>query len=86
MLWRVLQAVGVLGILACGHLAWQATPWGGEGWARGRLLYAGAGAIPALALLGIAALGLALRRQQDQIAELKALVERLAADQPRRTT
>ena len=86
ILFRVLQVVGVAGILACGHLAWQATPWGGEGWARARLLYAGAGAIPALALLGIASLGMALRRQAEQIAELKALLERLAADQPRRTT
>lgn len=76
ILWRILQAVGVAGILACGHLAWQATPWGGEGWARGRLLYAGAGAIPALALLGIAALGLALRRQAEEIAALRDLVLR----------
>ena len=77
MLWRVMQVVGVAGILACGHLAWQATPWGGEGWQRGRLLYAGAGAIPALALLGIAALGLRLRRQADEIAGLKATLERI---------
>ena len=83
---RILQVVGVAGLLACTHLAWQATPWGGEGWARARLLYAGAGAIPALALLGIAGLAAALRRQAAEIAELKALVARLAADQPRRTT
>jgi hypothetical protein len=76
ILWRILQAVGVAGILACGHLAWQASPWGGEGWNRARLLYAGAGAIPALALIGIAALGVALRRQAAEIAELKALLRR----------
>lgn len=73
-LWRILQAVGVAGILACGHLAWQATPWGGEGWNRARLLYAGAGAIPALALIGIAAIGIALRRQAAQLAEIKAML------------
>lgn len=82
MLWRVLQVVGVAGILACAHLAWQATPWGGEGWARARLLYAGAGAIPALALLGIAAIGTALRRQQAELAELKAMVARQHRAQP----
>lgn len=76
ILWRILQAVGVVGILACGHLAWQASPWGGEGWNRARLLYAGAGAIPALALIGIAAVGVALRRQAAEIAELKALLRR----------
>ncbi|WP_137126459.1 hypothetical protein [Roseomonas sp. HF4] len=74
ILWRILQAVGVAGILACGHLAWQASPWGGDGWNRARLLYAGAGAIPALALIGIAALGVALRRQAAEIAEIKALL------------
>ena len=37
---RIMQVVGVAGILACAHLAWQATPWGGEGWNRGRMLYA----------------------------------------------
>lgn len=77
ILWRAMQVVGVLGILACAHLAWQATPWGGEGWARGRLLYAGAGAIPALALLGIAAIGQALRRQAAEIESLKAMLARI---------
>jgi len=76
ILWRILQVVGAAGILACGYLAWQATPWGGEGWNRARLLYAGAGAIPALALVGIAAIGLTLRRQAQEIAELKALLRR----------
>lgn len=74
---RILQVVGIAGILACAHLAWQATPWGGEGWNRARLLYAGAGAIPALALLGIAALSAAVRRQAAEIATLKALLERI---------
>jgi|GEM_PF-2464201 len=77
ILWRVMQVVGVLGILACAFLAWQATPWGGEGWARARLLYAGAGAIPALALLGIAAIGQALRRQAAATTALKAALERI---------
>ncbi|MBR0673230.1 hypothetical protein [Neoroseomonas soli] len=77
ILLRILQVVGVAGILACAHLAWQATPWGGEGWARARLLYAGAGAIPALALLGIASLCAALRRQAQEIAALKDTLARI---------
>jgi hypothetical protein len=79
ILLRILQVVGVTGLLACAHLAWAASPWGGEGWNRARLLCAGAGAIPALALLGIAALGVALRRQAAEIAALNALLERIAA-------
>ncbi|MEO3474912.1 hypothetical protein AAFN86_23840 [Roseomonas sp. CAU 1739] len=71
MLVRILQAVGIAGLLACAHLAWESTPWGGEGWNRGRMLYAWAGAIPALGLLGIAALMAALRRQATEIRALK---------------
>ena len=74
---RIMQVVGVAGILACAHLAWQATPWGGDGWARGRMLYAWAGAIPALGLIGLAALGPRLRRQADEIEGLKATLARI---------
>ena len=74
---RLMQAVGVAGLLACAHLAWESTPWGGEGWARGRMLYAWAGAIPALGLLGIASLLAALRRQAGEIASLKDSLARI---------
>ena len=74
---RVMQVVGIAGILACAHLAWQATPWGGDGWARGRMLYAWAGAIPALGLIGLAALGTRLRRQAEEIAALKDTLARI---------
>ena len=74
---RIMQVIGVAGILACAHLAWQATPWGGDGWARGRMLYAWAGAIPALGLIGLAALGMRLRQQAEEIALLKATLDRI---------
>lgn len=74
---RLLQAVGIAGLLACAHLAWESTPWGGETWNRGRMLYAWAGAIPALGLLGIAALMAALRRQAAQIAALQDSLTRI---------
>lgn len=74
---RLMQVVGIAGILACAHLAWQATPWGGDGWARGRMLYAWAGAIPALGLIGLAALGMRLRQQAEEIALLKATLDRI---------
>jgi hypothetical protein len=74
---RLMQVVGIAGILACAHLAWQATPWGGDGWARGRMLYAWAGAIPALGLIGLAALGMRLRQQAEEIALLKAALDRI---------
>lgn len=74
---RIMQVFGIAGILACAHLAWQATPWGGEGWNRGRMLYAWAGAIPALGLIGLAALGARLRRQAEEIETLKAALARI---------
>ena len=74
---RILQVVGVAGLLACAHLAFQSTPWGGEGWNRGRMLYAWAGAIPALGLLGIASLIASHRRQAAEIAALKDLLARI---------
>lgn len=77
ILLRALRVVGVAGILACGHLARQATPWGGKGWARGRLLCAAARAMPALALPGISALGRALRRQAREIAILRETPARI---------
>lgn len=74
---RILQVIGIAGLLACAHLAWESTPWGGEAWNRGRMLYAWAGAIPALGLLGIAALVAGLRRQAAEIATLKDTLARI---------
>jgi hypothetical protein len=79
LLHRVLQVVGVLALLLCGQLAWGATPWGGEGWSRARLLYAGAGAVSALALIAIGALGVALRREAAARAEMQAALARIEA-------
>lgn len=76
---RLLQAVGVLALLLCANLAWGATPWGGEGWSRARLLYAGAGAVPALALIAIAGLAMALRRAEARAAEMQAALARIEA-------
>ncbi len=79
MLYRLLQGLGALAILLCAHLAWGATPWGGEGWSRARLLYAGAGAVPAFALIAIGALGLALRREAAARVEMQAALARIEA-------
>ena len=74
---RLMQVVGIAGLLACAHLAWESTPWGGDAWNRGRMLYAWAGAIPALGLLGIASMVAALRRQAAEIAALKDTLARI---------
>ena len=76
---RLLQAVGVAALAMCGVLAWGATPWGGADWSRARLLYAGAGAVPALALIAIGGLGVALRRTERRAAELAAALARIEA-------
>jgi len=72
ILHRTLQVLGTLALLSCFHLAWQATPWGGEGWSRARMLYAGAGGVSSLALIAIGGLGIALRRQQEALARIEA--------------
>lgn len=77
ILHRALQIFGALALLACMHLAWQASPWGGDGWSRPRLLYAMAGAVSALALVAIGGLGLALRRQQQDIHALRETLARI---------
>lgn len=79
VLYRLLQAVGVIALLLCANLAWGATPWGGEGWSRARLLYAGAGAVSALALVAIGALGIALRREAAARAAMQASLARIEA-------
>jgi hypothetical protein len=95
MIWlhRFLQLAGVAALLMCAELFWSASPWGGEGWARGRLLYAGAGTVSALTLIAIGGLGLALSRaraDQERMArrleEIQAALRSLqdaAKDQPR---
>ena len=77
ILHRALQIFGIAALVACAQLAWQASPWGGEGWSRPRMLYAMAGAVSALALVAIGGLGLALRRQQAVLAEISARLARL---------
>ena len=72
ILHRALQVFGSLALLACLHLAWGATPWGGEGWSRARMLYAGAGGVSSLALIAIGGLGITLRRQQETLARIEA--------------
>ena len=72
ILHRTLQVLGSLALLACLHLAWGATPWGGEGWSRARMLYAGAGGVSSLALIAIGGLGITLRRQQEALARIEA--------------
>ena len=79
VLYRLLQVVGVIALLQCANLAWGATPWGGESWSRSRMLYASAGAVSALALVAIGALGLALRRLAAQQAEMQASLARIEA-------
>lgn len=83
ILHRALQLFGLLALLMCANLAFSATPWGGDGWSRTRMLYAGAGAVSALALIAIGGLGLALKRTEQRLDEareaLRRIEERLAA-------
>jgi len=78
ILHRALQVIGVLALLACLNLAFQATPWGGDGWSRARMLYAGAGGVSALELIAIGGLGVALRRQQARLDEMREALRRIA--------
>lgn len=77
ILHRTLQVVGVLALLMCLNLAWGATPWGGGEWSRARMLYAGAGAVSALALIAIGGLGVALRRAEARAEALQAALSRI---------
>ena len=76
ILHRALQVFGVLALLACLHLFWQASPYGGDGWSRARLLYAGAGAVSSLALIAIGGLGIAMRRLHEAVARLERRLDR----------
>jgi hypothetical protein len=80
ILHRALQVVGSLALVMCAHLAWGATPWGGAEWSRARLLYAAAGAVPALALIAIGGLGVALKRTEARAAEMAATLARIEAE------
>ena len=84
ILHRALQLFGVLALVMCAQLAFSASPWGAagggggaEGWSRTRLLYAGAGAVSSLALIAIGGLGVALRRAEAQLAEMRAALARI---------
>lgn len=79
ILHRALQGFGLVALLMCLHLAWGATPWGGEGWSRSRMLYAMAGAVSAMALVAIGGLGLALRRAEARAGAMQASLDRLEA-------
>ena len=72
ILHRTLQILGIAALLACFELAWGASPYGGDGWSRSRMLYAGAGAVSSLALIAIGGLGIALRRQGEALARIEA--------------
>lgn len=74
---RFLQLAGVGALLMCANLFWGASPLGGEGWARGRLLYAGAGAVSALTLIAIGGLGLTLARMRADQARMAAQVDEM---------
>lgn len=77
ILHRALQLFGLLALLMCAQLAFSATPWGGEGWSRARMLYAGAGAVSSLALIAIGALGLSLKRAEAGLAEARDALRRI---------
>jgi hypothetical protein len=78
ILHRTLQVVGILALLMCAELAWNASPWSEAGqWVRSRLLYAAAGAVSALALIAIGGLGIALRRAEVRAEALAASLARI---------
>ena len=76
---RFLQIAGIASLLVCLQLAWGASPYGGEGWQRARLLYAGAGMISALTLVAIGGLGVAVSRSRRQVEAMQAQLIRLEA-------
>ena len=78
MLFRVLQAIGILALLGCAVLALQGTPILGPEWSRARVLYAGAGAVSALTLLAMGTLGLMARRAATERAEILERLRRLS--------
>lgn len=77
ILHRALQLFGIAALLACVHLAWQASPFGGDGWSRPRMLYAMAGAVSSCALIAIGGLGITLRQQQRELAALRETLARI---------
>jgi len=78
ILHRTLQVVGVLALLMCVELAYNASPWSEAGqWVRSRLLYAAAGAVSALALIAIGGLGITLRRAEARAEALAASLARI---------
>jgi hypothetical protein len=76
ILWRLLQAIAVLALIACLDLATKATPLRGEGWNAGRLLYAGSGIVTALTLFALAAIGIGQARLRAQLERIEAALSR----------
>lgn len=76
ILWRALQLVAALALIACLDLALKASPLGGEGWNPGRLLYAGSGMITALSLFALAAIGIGQRRLVERLARIEQALAR----------
>ena len=80
ILHRTLQVVGMLALLMCAELAYNASPWSEAGqWVRSRLLYAAAGAVSALALIAIGGLGIALKRAEARAEALAESLSRIEA-------
>jgi len=80
ILHRTLQVVGILALLMCAELAFNASPWSEAGqWVRSRLLYASAGAVSALALIAIGGLGIALKRAEARAEALAESLSRIEA-------
>ncbi|QXM23547.1 hypothetical protein KO353_09420 [Elioraea tepida] len=76
ILWRLLQAIAVLALIACLDLATKATPLRGEGWNAGRLLYAGSGIVTALTLFALAAIGIGQARLRAQLERIEAALSK----------
>jgi hypothetical protein len=76
ILWRALQVVAVIALIACLDLALKASPLRGEGWNAGRLLYAGSGIVTALTLFALAAIGLGQRRLAERLAAIEQALTR----------
>jgi hypothetical protein len=77
--YRALQVIGVLGVAGCLVLLLQGTPLLGPGWSRGRMLYAAAGALPALALIAIGEIGRTVWRLRKALARSEATLARSEA-------
>lgn len=69
--YRALQVIGGAGVVGCLLLMLQGTPVLGDGWSRARMLYAAAGALPALALIAIGEIGRTVWRLRTALARIE---------------